>query len=133
MAHERWPKSSEQNKMHTQQTPKRNDNKLAGAQRTYSTVIKSNLAVTPAGTPRKQTHTISVKIPTPKQGKKDVQIGRPLVKRQLVPRKINPMSKAIHVSNFHPETTTDELADYIVKETDVKDRTKFKCTKLVKI
>lgn len=74
----------------------------------------------------------SVKIPTPKQGKKDVQIGRPVEERQAVKRKANPLTKSIWISKFHPETTTDEIENYIIENTDIKDKSKFKCVKLVK-
>lgn len=72
------------------------------------------------------------KLPTPKQGKKDVQIGCPVVERQRTPRIENPLTKAIRVANFHPSVTTDQVEKYIVENTTVTDRTKFKCTKLVK-
>lgn len=113
----------------------------------YSTVIKSTLPVTPqpeAPSQRKKEQHItlidnssdttikSVKIPTPKQGKKDVQIGRAVEERQIVPRNSNPLSKSIWISKFHPETTPEELENYIVEHTEVKDKSKFKCSKLVK-
>lgn len=113
----------------------------------YSTMVKSNLPVTPQSqTPsqRQRERTISLidnatgetvktaKFPTPKHGKKDAQIGRPLPERQRTQRNVDPMSKAIWVSKFHPETTPDEIANYIVTHTEAKDKTKFKCTMLVK-
>lgn len=41
-------------------------------------------------------------------------------------------SKAIWVSKFHPETKPDEIAEYIVTQTEAKDKTKFRCSMLVK-
>lgn len=118
-----------------------------GSRRVYSTVVQSKLPVTPVSTTpssrKRETHislidnatgtTVnSAKFPTPKQGKKNVQIGKPVEQRQNAPRKSNPLSKAIWISKFHPETTPDELENYIVENTEVKDTSKFKCSKLVK-
>lgn len=117
----------------------------------YSTIVKSNLAVTPRPenpSERKRDKTItlvnnetglavtSVKVPTPKCGTRDIEIGRPVVARTFVERKTsrkpNELTMALWASNFHPETTTEELDNYIIEYTEVKDKTKFKCTKLVK-
>lgn len=139
IAHERFCPPT--NQMNKPETPNANQ---FGSRRTYSSIVQSRLAVTSSETPRKREKSISLihnatgqivqtmKFPTPKQGKKDVEIGRPVVERLRTPRNVNPLSKAIFVSNFHPETTPDEVANYIVEHTDVKDQTKFKCTKLVK-
>lgn len=145
MAHQRFSVQTAQNQANKSQTPKGNGIQFGGGSRTYSTVVQSKLPVTPfSETPRKRETTISLihnatgqtvksmKFPTPKQGKKDVQIGRPVEERQRPVRNVNPMSKAIFVSPFHPETTIEEVANYIVTHTDAKDETKFKCTKLVK-
>lgn len=70
--------------------------------------------------------------PSPKQGKKNVQIGRPVSVPQRVPRNANPLTKAIWVSKFHPETKPEEVEKYIIENTEVKDATKFKCTMLIK-
>lgn len=115
----------------------------------YSTVLQKKLPVKQrdeSDTPqqrKRETHislvdnasattVTSMKIPTPKQGKKATQIGRPLEIGQSAPRKLNPMSKSIWISKFHPETMPEEIEKYIVEQTEVKDKTKFKCVKLVK-
>lgn len=129
------------------QTP----NRLFGGNRrtypSYSTVVQSKLTVTPQPenpSSRKREKTISliskttgetiksVKFPTPKQGKNDMQIGRPVDERQIPTRNTNPLTKAVWISKFHPETTNEELENYIVEQTAAKDKTTFKCTKLVK-
>lgn len=156
VAHERFRPRSAQNPADMLQTPNRNatvnndtlngnDNLFGGKRRTYSTVVQTKLPVTPfSGTSRTKVKTISlinnetgqtvksVKFPSPKQGKKDVQIGRQIEEQQRPTRIVNPMTKAIFVSPFHPDTKIDEVSKYIVEHTDAKDDTKFKCTKLVK-
>lgn len=145
MAHERFRPHTAQNKANESKTPKVNDKQFGANIRTYSTVVQTKLPVTPfSETPRKRETTISLihnatgqtvqsmKFPTPKQGKKDVQIGRPVEELQRPVRNVNTMSKAIFVSPFHPETTIEEVTNYIVTHTDAKEETKFKCTKLVK-
>lgn len=72
------------------------------------------------------------KIPTPKRGTKNAQIGKPLDTRKFEPRKLNPLTKAIHVSGFHPDTKTDELAEYIIAHSNVTEKTNFNCFKLIK-
>lgn len=129
------------------QTPKGNTDGFGGSRRTYSTVLQNKLTVTPlpesTSERKRETHITlvnnktgqvekSTKLPTPKQGKKDVQIGRPVVERQRVPRNVNPLSNAIRVSNFDPNVNTEEVEKYIVENTEVTDKTKFKCIKLVK-
>lgn len=117
--------------------------------KSFSTVLKSVLPVAPRNespVQRKKEQHISlvdnasnttiktVKLPTPKQGKKDVQIGRPVEERQRQPiqRKMNPFTKSIWISKFHPETQPEELVNYIVEHTTVKDKSSFECVKLVK-
>lgn len=115
--------------------------------KSYSTVLQSKLPVTPKpNTPleRKREQHISLidnksattvstmKLPSPKQGKKNVEIGRPIEVRQMAPRNVNPFSKAIWISKFHPETTPEIIENYITEHTAVKDKSKFKCIKLVK-
>lgn len=143
-AHETFRPQPEQKQTNMSQTPKGNENPFGNSRRTYSTIVQSRLPVTPSETPRKREKTISlinnatgqtvksVKFPTPKQGRKDVQIGRPVVERQITPRNVDPMSKSIWISRFHPDTTTEELESYVVEHTAAKDKMKFKCTKLVK-
>lgn len=129
-------------------TPKNKTTKTnTPKQKLYSTVLQSKLPVTPqTDTPsqrKREKHVLlidnsssttveSVKIPTPKQGKKNVQIGRPVEERQSVSRKVNPLSESIWISKFHPETTPEELENYIIEHTGVNDKSKFKCVKLVK-
>lgn len=72
------------------------------------------------------------KLPTPKQGTKNVQIGKPLETRKTEPKLSNPLSKSVWVSGFHPETSNEEVEEFIVNNTSVNDKSKFKCTKLVK-
>lgn len=156
MAHERFRPTPDQNLSNKLRTPNRNatapigtpngnDKQFGGKRRTYSTVVQTRTPVVPFSVaPRTKEKTISlihnatgqtvqsVKFPSPKQGKKDVQIGRQIEERQRPTRTINPMTKAIFVSPFHPETSIQELSEYIVANTDAKDETKFKCTMLVK-
>lgn len=116
MAHERFRPNTAQNLANKLDTPKVVD------RRTWSTVVQSRLPVTPfLGASRKKETTISLihnatgqtvksmKFPSPKQGKKDIQIGREIEVRQRPTRNENPMSKAIFVSPFHPETTIEEI------------------------
>lgn len=72
------------------------------------------------------------KVPTPKNGLKIAQIGKPLEPRKIEQKKINPLTKSIRVAGFHPDTTTDELEAHIIANSTIADKTKFKCTKLVK-
>lgn len=125
----------------------RKESSVTPKRRPYSTVLQSKLPVTPRdeNTPqqrKRETHislvdnasatTVkSMEIPTPKQGKKAIQIGRPLENTQSAQRKLNPFSKSIWISKFHPETKPEEIEKYIVEQTEVKDKTKFKCVKLV--
>lgn len=75
----------------------------------------------------------SANIPTPKFGTKDIQIGKPLEQHTIKPRspKIQ-FEKPVHISKFHPDTTTDEIIEYVVANTELKDKSKMKCIKLVK-
>lgn len=122
----------------------------------YSTVLQKSLAVTPKPTTTTSSNSSAMslkrkrntelllidnsssqmvqktKIPTPKQGTKNIQIGKPLELRKIEPKKINALSKSIWVSGFHPETTTEELDEHIITNTEVKEKTKFRCSKLVK-
>lgn len=111
---------------------------------TYSTVLKS---VQSTGTPtaakskRNELALIenasrktvsSVKIPSPKNGTKNAQIGKPLEVRPSKQHTENPFSKSLWVSRFHPDTTVEEIASYITESTPLNDSSKFRCTKLVK-
>lgn len=110
----------------------------------YSTVLKSSQpSGTPTSTRTKRNElalidnaslkTVStIRIPSPKNGTKNVQIGKPLAIKSVKQRIENPMSKSVWVSKFHPDTTVDEINSYIIESTPLKDSTKFKCTKLVK-
>lgn len=73
-----------------------------------------------------------VKLPETKTGKKNQMIGKPIEPKPMYKKLANPMTKSIWVSGVHPETTTEEIGEYIVNNTSVTDKTKFKCTKLVK-
>lgn len=131
----------------TSQTPNASNNNGNKMKPSYSRVLQDKLPVTPkSNTPmdRKREKHISLidnatgetvksaKIKTPIQGKKDTQIGRPVVDRRSAPKPVDPLSKGIWISKFHPETTTEELENYIIENTAVKDKSKFKCSKLVK-
>lgn len=74
----------------------------------------------------------TAKFPTPKQGTKNAQIGQAIVERQKALRNVNPLSKSWRVSKSHLETTPEELVNYIIENTEVKDKSKFKYIKLVK-
>lgn len=74
-------------------------------------------------------------VPSPKQGTKNIQIGKPVelkITRKVAPKIINSLSKSLWVSGFHPDTTNEEIENYIIENTTVTDRTKFRCSKLVK-
>lgn len=128
--------------LNAKQTPK---------QRTFATVVQSKLAVTPrptptTGTPSKRKRDAEiflvdnrsekviekVKLPTPKQGTKKSQLGKSIAARNFMPKAMNPLTKSIRVAGIEAQTTTEQLDDYIVEYSSLKDKTKFKCTKLVK-
>lgn len=147
LAKQMFQPNSNLNQTNAPKTPTGETPIFGGKTRTYSSIIQSKLSVTPQPenpSQRKRESHISlvnnatkttvqsVKLPTPKQGKKDIQIGRPVVERQIVPRNVNPFTKAIWISKFNPETAPEELENYITEQTEVKDKTKFKCSKLVK-
>lgn len=116
----------------------------------YSTVLQHTTPVTPNPTAsngsikrKRNTEIIMVdntsaemvkkaKIPTPKQGTKDIQIGKPIETRSIELKAPNPLSKSVWVSGFHPETTQEELEDYIVNNTPLNEKTKFKCFRLTR-
>lgn len=138
-----------------QQTPNGTTNAELGStsvyRQKYSTVVKSQLLVTPRpenGQQRKRQKTISLidnetgttietaTLPSPQQGTKDIELGKPVerpkTERKTASHNLNTLSEAFCVSNFHPETTTEEIENYIIEHTQVKDKSKFKVTKMVK-
>lgn len=128
---------------HVNQTPKG---------RLYSTVLKRSTPVTSqpsaaslemSGKRRRTAEIVMIDnssaqtvkkaiVPSPKGGTKNIQIGKPLEVQKIEPKKVNQLSKSIWLSGFHPETTNEEIGDYIIKNTTITDTTKFKCSKLVK-
>lgn len=72
-----------------------------------------------------------VKMPTPKVGTRDIQIGR-----QITPRKVRDLKpkfdRAVWVSGLHRDTSVEEMSDIITENTDIKDKSLFECHKLVK-
>lgn len=132
-------------------TPKGEFGSTSVYRQKYSTVVKSQLLVTPQpenGQQRKRQKTISLidnetgttietaTLPSPQQGTKDVELGKPVDRPKTVRnsalRHFNALSEAFCVSNLHPETTTEEIEYYIIEHTQVKDKSKFKVTKMVK-
>lgn len=71
------------------------------------------------------------KLPSPKIGKKSLQIGKPLVTLESKPQP-RKFEKAVWVSKLHPETTVEEVSEYIINNTPLTDAKRFKCWKLVK-
>lgn len=114
----------------------------------YSTVLAKRTPVvaltTPTTNKRKREHELSlidnktsktvakVTLPEPKSGKKMETIGKPVLQKVPNRRTENPLSKSIWISGVHPETENDVIEDYIVRNTIITDKTKFKCTKLIK-
>lgn len=49
-------------------------------------------------------------------GTKNIEIGKSLEVLKIGPRKENPLSKSIWLSGLHPETTNEEIDDYIVDD-----------------
>lgn len=74
------------------------------------------------------------KLPTPKQGKRDIIIGRPVEPKQpRIPKENKPkFDKAVRVSGLHRDTTVEEMNQFILDYTNVNDKSQFECHKLVK-
>lgn len=70
-------------------------------------------------------------IPKPKIGTKTDNSSLSVVPKPKIAAKPK-YTKAIWVSRLNPQTTTDEIANYIVSNTAVTDKTKFNVHKLVK-
>lgn len=91
-----------------------------------------------AGTPGKRkrfkmNERAKLKFPDPKVGTKSNASGLTIVPRVNDVRDDKPIfKKALYVSGLGPATTNDEIANYIVEFTSVKDATKFKVHKMVK-
>lgn len=128
-----------------------NQNQTPRSRPLYSTILQKSTPVTPQpsasaamSSKRKRNAEIVLidnasekmvtkkSIPSPKNGTKNVQIGKPLEQRKIEPKKVNKLSESIWLSGFHPETSSDEIDEYIIQHTAVADKTKFKSTKLVK-
>lgn len=71
--------------------------------------------------------------PEAKVGKKSNVNGLQVVPKVVRNRDVNPIfAKALYVSRLNPATTNEALSDYIVENTSVKDKTKFKVYKMIK-
>lgn len=60
------------------------------------------------------------KLPSPKIGKKSAQIAKPLKPFESKPEQ-RKFEKAVWVSKLHPETTVEEMNEYIVNNTPFTD------------
>lgn len=111
----------------------------------YSTVMKQTVTQTTPSTTNKRKHNelalienatmktvAKATLPEPKTGKNALTIGKPLEPKKQNKRIENPLSKSIWVSGVHPETEAEEIENYIVNNTSVTDKTRIKCTKLIK-
>lgn len=91
-----------------------------------------------AGTPGKRkrleiNERAKLKFPDPKVGTKSNASGLTIVPRVNNVRDDKPIfEKALYVSGLGPATSNDEIANYILEFTSVKDATKFKVHKMVK-
>lgn len=79
-----------------------------------------------AETPRRP----PLQVPTPKCGSNAVTIGPPV----SVGEKSSGtrFDKSLWVSKLHPTVTAEEISEYLVKNTPLKDATKFYCKRLTK-
>lgn len=95
---------------------------------------KAAAAQTPSGKRRRpQSQSLKPKFPETKMGTKSNEKVLKVVPKPNRVRDEKPkFAKALYVSGLHPDTTTDQLADYIVSYTPVTDATKFKVHKMVK-
>lgn len=112
------PKTSKQTNVHTPQT-------------SFANIIRNNLP--PKSAKRRRTEnspkTVKYNAPKPKTGTKTAFSGLSVVAK---PKRIEKptFAKAVWVSRLNPETTNEEIIDYIEKNTPVND--KFNVHKLVK-
>lgn len=71
------------------------------------------------------------KFPEPKVGTKSTANGLTIVPKVI--REEKPVfAKALYVSGFAPDTSNEQIAQFIVTETSVKDTNKFKVHKMLK-
>lgn len=123
------------------ETPKGNSNTKQVPR--YSTILKSSSVVSQSSTltsakrrrneielvDNKSTETVlNAKLPTPKTGKKNVQIGKPLEPKKMkaFTSTTNQLTKSIWVSKLHTETTVTQMEEFIAENTPVTDKTKLK-------
>lgn len=121
-----------------------NSSKPNKARPKFSTVLQTNLNRNgPASAKRKRNEVAlienassrvvsSAPIPSPVYGTREASIGRPFESKPKQNAMKSNFDKSIWISRFPVDTSPDEISDYIMKNTDLTDPAKFKCTKLVK-
>lgn len=113
----------------------------------YSSVLRSKRKIvfaTPASIKRKRTdengngqtsddrgttEQLKTAVPKPMLGRSAAVIGQ---KPKAMERRLNGFEKSLRVGGLDPSVTVDVLCDYIVKNTSLTDKSKFRCTMLVK-
>lgn len=70
-------------------------------------------------------------LPPPMEGTGDINIGPPTLRINPLNRKTT-FEKAVWVSGLDPSVTIEEMNEFIMKNTEVKENDKFECHKLVK-
>lgn len=104
---------------------------------TYASIAKSmpKIVIKPkvnAHGPRDENKTIKqtkIVVPKPMLGRSEAVIG---LKPKTMERRMNAFEKSLRVGGLDPTVTVDTLCDYITKNTPLTDKTKFRCTMLVK-
>ncbi len=116
----------------------------------YSSVLRKKiLFTTPVSTKRKRSDDnddgmdggvnktakqIQSSMPKPMTGRSEATIGqkpKPKERKQMRPLS-NRFEKSLRVAGLDPSVTVDELCDYIMTNTSLKDKSKFACSMLVK-
>lgn len=99
----------------------------------FASAVRDNFAPPSAkrSRPEKTPNKIKYNAPPPKVGTKTTFAGLSVVSK---PKRaeLQKFTKYIWVSRLKPETSEDEMIDYIVKNTSANDNTKFRVHKLVK-
>lgn len=113
----------------------------------YTSVLKSKRKIvftTPASSKRRRpddsanktncdenetTKQLKTAVPKPKLGRSAAVIGQ---KPKAMEQRLNGFEKSLRVGGLDPSVTVDVLCDYIVKNTSLTDKSKFRCTMLVK-
>lgn len=106
---------------------------VLGDQRKVMTA-KRKLNVNVNDTPNKQR---MANLPKPVGGTRDINIGQPLpdtAKANAKPKQMSKpkFDKSLWISKLHFSVTNEEIVDYIMTKTDIKDRNRFNVRKLVK-